>query len=355
METKIIKDEMTPKERMEAYCSGKEVDRIPCCPFCGESFAPHFGYTLDEFNHNPDIIVDTVIKTFKLFRPDNCSIGPGLQGLPEAMGAELEFLKYDIPRISKPAINDYSEIAKLKIVNPYKDGRLKYYIEALERIQDKVGNEVCIGNTVGGPFTTAAFLVGVAKFLKDIRKHPEEIKKVLDIATQSTLSMMDAVMDLGISPGIADPIASCTMISPKIYREFVKPYTTICQEHIAKRMGSGSVMHICGKTKGIWKDMVDTGITGLSLDNCDDIEELKEAEGHRVMIIGNVDPVGVIMNGSKENIEQEVKKCIDKAKDSKNGFILASGCDIPIGTNPQKIHDFINAARIYGRNLKNEF
>lgn len=351
MTIQIPKDEMTPRERMEAFSEGKPIDRVPCCPFTGESFAPYFGYTLREFNHNPKIIADTVIKTFEMFRADNCSIGPGLHGVPEAMGASLTFPENDIPRVSAPAINDYSEINKLEVINPLIDGRLRYYIEALKEIQDKVGREVCVGNTVGGPFTTAAFLVGTAKFLKDIRKHPEEIHRVLEIATQSTIAMMDAVMDLGISPGIADPIASCTMISPKIYREFAKPYTRRCQEHVAKRMGSGSVMHICGKTKGIWTDMVDTGITALSLDNCDDIEELKLEVGHRVTLVGNVDPVSVIMKGSKELIEKEVKICIEKSKNSPNGFILASGCDIPIGTNPEQVHHFLNAARLFGRNL----
>ncbi len=346
---KIPKDEMTPRERMEAFSAGKPYDRVPCCPFNGESFAPYLGYRLSDFNHQSEIISAVVIKTFELFGADNCSIGPGLHGLPEAMGATLFFPEYDIPRVIAPAIANYSQISQLKIIDPHKDGRLHLFIEALKRIQDTVGDQVCIGNTIGGPFTTAAFLIGTEKFLKDIHKDPEAIRQVLEIATESTIAFMDAVMDLGIAPGIADPIASCTMISPKIYREFAMPYAKRCQDHVKKRMGSGSVMHICGKTKGIWNDMVATGITALSLDNCDDIGELKLAVGSQVTLVGNVDPVEIIMKGSREEIELAVKDCIEKTKDSPNGFILASGCDIPIGTDPQKVHDFMNAARKFGR------
>lgn len=345
----IRPDEMTPLERMTAFSQGKPLDRVPCCPFTGESFAPYFGHSIAKFNHSTDVIVDTITKTFELFRPDNCSIGPGLHGLPEAMGCRLAFPENSTPLVTAPALADLRHIGKLTVIDPYRDGRLKYYLEAMKIVQGRLADQVSVGNTVGGPFTTAAFLLGTENFLKELTRNPEGVRELMEIATESTLRFIDAVLDLGISPGIADPIASCTLISPRMYREFVKPYTTRCQNRIIERAGSGSVMHICGKTKGIWGDMVETGITALSLDNCDDIGELREAYGERVAVVGNVDPVGVIMQGTTEEIYEAVRICIEKAAGSPKGFILASGCDIPIGTEPQRIHDFMNGARIFGR------
>ncbi|GKT34035.1 uroporphyrinogen decarboxylase family protein, partial [Aduncisulcus paluster] len=115
---------MTPLERMKAFGSGAAYDRVPCCPFTGESFSNYFGYGLDAYNHDKDIIVDVITKTFEMFEPDNCSIGPGLHGMPEAMGAELKFFENDIPRIGKPGIENYGQIDNLSVVDPYKDGRL---------------------------------------------------------------------------------------------------------------------------------------------------------------------------------------------------------------------------------------
>lgn len=349
MEQRIPQDQMTPRERMEAFSQGLPMDRIPCCPFNGESFAPHFGYSIRAFNHNPEIIADTVIKTFRLFGADNCSIGPGLQGLPEAMGTTLFFPEYDIPRVERPALANYGEIDRLKVVDPAKDGRLRYYLEALKIVQEAVGKEVCVGNTVGGPFTTAAFLIGTERFLRDIRRQPEAVHQVLEIATASVMAFMDAVMDLGITPGIADPMASCTVISPRLYEAFAMPYTQRCEAHIAKRMGSGGVMHICGHTKGIWQQMVATGITAISLDNGDDLGELRAAVGDKVAVVGNVDPVDIIMRGTPQEIDDAVRDCIMKGKGSPKGFILASGCDIPIGTDPLKVQLFMDAARKHGQ------
>jgi uroporphyrinogen decarboxylase len=345
----IPKDQMTPFERMNAFNKGEAIDRVPCCPFTGESFAPYFGHSIAKFNHSTEVIVDTITKTFELFKADNCSIGPGLHGLPEAMGCTLSFPENGTPAVIKSAILDYSDLLGMSVVRPYEDGRLKYYLEAIKVVQERLKGQVNVGNTVGGPFTTAAFLVGTDKFLRDLSKNPEGIHRLLAFATESVMALMDAIMDLGITPGIADPIASCTMISPKVYQEFAQPYTTQCQNHIKKRMGSGGAIHICGKTQKIWSSMVATGVTAISLDNGDDIGELRRAHGHEVALVGNVDPVNVIMKGSTAQIYSAVESCIEKAKGSPNGFILASGCDIPIGTDPQKIHDFINGARLYGR------
>lgn len=349
MTLKIPKDEMTPYERMNAFNKGEPIDRIPCCPFTGESFAPYFGHSIAQYNHSTEVIVDTIIKTFEMFRPDNCSIGPGLHGLPEALGCTLSFPEFNTPAVMQPAITNYDQIAGLKQLDPYKDGRLHHYLEAIKIVQERLYQQVNVGNTISGPFTTAAFLVGTEKFLRDLSRNAEGIDQLLNYATESVIAFMDAVIDLGITPGIADPIASCTMISPKLYERYALPHTKRCQDHIRKRTGGTGAIHICGKTKNIWSHMIATGVCAISLDNGDDIAELRAAHGHEVTLVGNVDPVGVIMKGSTEAIYESVERCIHKAQGSPKGFILASGCDIPIGTAPDRVHDFINGARIYGR------
>lgn len=356
MEYKIIKDQMTPKERMEAFAKGKPMDRILCSPFLAESVSPIFGHTINEYNHSVDALVDVAVGSFDLFRPDSIGFGPGLQGVPEAMGSEVVFPTNNTPYISKPAISDYNEIDKLKPIDPYKDGRIKYFLEALKITQDKLSSVVGVGTSVGGPFTTACFLRGTDKFLRDLTKNKDMAHQLLEISTQSVINYIDAACDIGLAPSLAEPIASSTMISEKKFEEFAKPYLKKCMDRIIERTGGGTTLHICGRTKKIWGHMVDTGIANLSLDNIDDIGELKEVYGDKVCLIGNVDPVDTIMRGSIEDIYNEARECIRKAHDSKCGFILSTGCDVPIGTKPENIKALMDAARIYGSypiNLKN--
>lgn len=345
----IIKpDEMTPKERMEAFSKGKAIDRIPCSPFLGEACAPLFGHTIKEHNHSTKAIIDVAVGSFEMFRPDSIGIGPGLQGIPEAMGGEFKFPENGTPFFSNPVLKDFKDIVKLSPIDPYKDGRISLFLEALKVTNDKIGEEVFVGSSVGGPFTTAAFLRGPENFLKDLSRNPEVIHKLLEITTQSVIRYIDAVCDLGLSPGIAEPMASCSMISSKSFKEFAKPYLKRCMNRIIERRGSGTTLHICGKTKNIWADMVDIGIGNLSLDNIEDIGQLREQFGSEICLIGNVDPVETIMQGTIEEIYEAGRQCIIKAYDSPKGFILSSGCDIPIGTHPDKIKALMDCARIYG-------
>lgn len=346
----IIKsDEMTPRERMEAFSEGREIDRIPCSPFLGEACAPLFGHTIKEHNYSKQAIIDVAIGSFEKFRPDSIGIGPGLQGIPEAMGSEFKFPENGTPYLGKPILEDYRDIGKISPIDPYKDGRISYFLEALKVTNERIGGQVFVGSSMGGPFTAAAFLRGTENFLKDISRNPEMVHKLLEISTQSVLNYIDAICDLGLSPSIAEPIASSTLISAKTFREFAKPYLKRCMDRIIERRGGGTTLHICGKTKKIWKDMVEVGIANLSLDNIEDIGELKEQFGDRVCLIGNVDPVETIMCGTIEDIYNAGKKCIDKAYDSPKGFILSSGCDIPVGTHPDKIIALMDCARIYGQ------
>ncbi|MDR1773769.1 MAG: uroporphyrinogen decarboxylase family protein [Clostridioides sp.] len=344
----IHKDEMTPRERMIAYATGKDIDRIPCNPFLGECLAPIFGHTVREYHHNPDILVDVNIKGFEKFRGDSVAIGPGLSGIPEAMGSHLVYPENSTPIVKSGAIVDYSELSKLEPIDMRNAGRVTNCIESLKKLQEAIGKEVFVGTSVGGPFTAAAFLRGTDIFLRDLTKHREEVHKLLEIATQSVLNYIDAACDLGIAPSLAEPTASGTLISAKNFEEFAQPYIKRCADRIRERTGSGLTIHICGKSKKIWGNMIAAGATSISLDNAEDINDLKEAYGDKVTIVGNIDPVNVIYLGEVEDIYNAAEQCIIKGKDNPRGHILASGCAVPIGTKAENIQAVVDAARIFG-------
>ena len=80
--------------------------------------------------------------------------------------------------------------------------------------------------------------------------------------------------------------------------------------------------------------------------------DLKRASlelGEYVPIAGNVDPVQIIMKGTKQDIFEGVKTCIEQGKLSREGYHLTTGCDIPDGTGIEKVEWFMEAARKYGQ------
>lgn len=349
MNRELGKDEMTPKERMSAFVKGEEIDRIPCIPLMGETQTPLIGKKLSNYYHSPELMAEVEIACFKMFGHDGVGVGPGLHAIPEAMGTKLKFPEKGLPFVCEPVLKDYADLDKLSPADPHRDGRLPLFLKALEIINKEIGDQVNVGSGVGGPFTAAAGLRGTENFLRDLQKNPEMAHRLLELATESALRYIDAVCDLGLTPSIAEPTATGTIISARQFREFAVPYLKKYVERIVERCGKGPSLHICGNSKSIWQGMVDTGAPLLSLDNQVDLAEAKEAVGDKVCLMGNVRPIETVMRGTREQILAEAKECLRKAYDNPKGFILSTGCQIPVGTPPENIIALMDAARTYGR------
>ena len=80
-----------------------------------------------------------------------------------------------------------------------------------------------------------------------------------------------------------------------------------------------------------------------------DLERAARELGQHVPIAGNVDPVEIVMKGTKEDIFEGVRNCIEKGRQAKCGYHLTTGCDIPDGTPIEHMDWFMEAARLYGK------
>ena len=119
-------------------------------------------------------------------------------------------------------------------------------------------------------------------------------------------------------------------------------------DHIhANGGGLPAALHICGKTKPNWEAMLEADFDLWSLDTVD-MGEAREAAGHRVVLDGNVSPANLLKN-TPEEIDAEAREICAKGMGSPCGFILGSGCEVPINTPPANLDALINAARKYGR------
>ena len=85
----------------------------------------------------------------------------------------------------------------------------------------------------------------------------------------------------------------------------------------------------------------------MSLDNIIDLQRAVEEIGNQIPIAGNVDPVQIVMNGTKEEIDQAVAACIQTGEKAKQGYHLATGCDISEKTDSAQIDWFMEAVRNY--------
>lgn len=344
-----MKEEMTPKERVQAFSRGEEIDRLICVPDMGVTMVPFIGVTAKEYYHSAELMANLEIALFKRLRHDGVSISTSLRGVAEAMGSKVGYPDYGISYLIEPAIKSVDEIESLKIIDPLRDGNLPILIEAIRLTRDAIIDEVDVGAAMSGPFSVAASVVGTENLLKWMIKYPKRVHTLMDIIAECNNRYIEEVSKLGVSIGFADPVSSTSLISPKQFREFSLPALQKNINKIKEKTGSAPGIHICGKSKGIWEDVVNAGISNFSIDNAEDLEEAKELIGNRVVITGNVPPVDTVYSGTKEDIFNSVKECIRKGYDSKKGYILSTGCQIPMHTPIEKVEMFMEAGRTYGK------
>ncbi|KEI75652.1 methylcobamide:CoM methyltransferase [Clostridium botulinum B2 128] len=345
----MIKEEMTPKERIVAFSKGEEIDRIICVPDMGVTMAPFIGVTARDYYHSAQLMADLEIALFKRLRHDGASISTSLRGVAEAMGSKVGYPEYGISYLIEPAINSIDEIESLKVVDPLKDGNLPTLLEAIKLTRDALMDEVDVGAAMSGPFSVAASVVGTENLLKWMIKYPKKVHTLMDIVAESNNRYIEEVAKLGVSIGFADPVSSTSLISPKQFREFSLPALRKNINKIKEKTGGAPGIHICGKSKELWEDVVNAGISNFSIDNAEDLEEAKNIMGDRVVITGNVPPVDIVYRGNKEAIFKSVKECIKKGHDSKKGYILSTGCQIPMHTPIENIEMFMEAGKTYGK------
>ncbi len=344
----LIECEMTPKERSLAYAKGERVDRIPCNLTAGETAPLLYGINISDYYFSVKAMVEVEEGLARDTGADNMGMGLGLRTLAEAIGTEMEYFKDNVASVKTPIFNSPSDVANRDLVDIYKDGRLPIMLEAFKVLIDKHGDRRNIGTGSAGPLTLAGNTLGIKKLLKSFIKDPEGARQVMQYSTDVIIKVAkDLWDDFGISFSLAEPLASKNMLRKSTFEEFCLPYLKQCIDAISSWQG-GMLIHICGETRDRWDDIVGLGIKGFWIDNCESMEDLKNAHGDSITIVGNIPPVDVVLYGNQEKINESVKEILSSASDNKGGFCLCPGCTTPVGTSKDNMISIMNAAATYG-------
>jgi uroporphyrinogen decarboxylase len=263
------------------------------------------------------------------------------------MGTKLFFPEDDAPWVDRPILENPADIDKIKVADPWKDGRLPVYLEAAKHVVAEIGEKVFVGCIFAAPFTTASHLRGTETFIRETYKNPGLVQELLELSKASARAMIDALAELGVIPVIVEPVASASLISPRQFEKFAMPHLADIVARAHAR-GLPICLHICGKTQPIIEMMADTGADILSIDQID-MAIAKQLVGHKVGLLGNVKPAETMLKGTPASVMAEVKDIIERAGDSPRGLAVSTGCEMPFNTPPENIDALINATRLYGQ------
>ena len=334
------------KKHMVSALVRRYTDRVPVTVLIGPYCCRLTNYSVKEILQDAKKSSEAHLAFYDRFNPDSLIIYNDIYLEVEALGCELEFPKDDTSHPKTVLLSDKSRLARLKIPDPKKDGRIPYFIEVCERVAAQVRKKAAIGLGHSGPWNIAMHLRGTEALLLDTYSDPVFVHDLMKFSTEVVRTVGDALIEAGFSPSLGEAAASCSLISPQIYCDFIKPYhTELCSYFRSKK--TFPALHICGQIDLIMQDVVETGIGLLSLDAPSSLQRLIETGNRKITVMGNI-PTTLFSTGTRPQMEEAVRDCIDSAAEG-SGYILASGCEIPMNSTEDRIEHFFSYSRQYGR------
>ncbi len=340
-----LHEQMTPKERLDALLEGKPYDRVPCSLNVGNHAAKLLGLKASEFARSVDKQVEGIIASYTEYGVEFLGPHANILGV---LGLKYAYPENSTPYVIEPLIKDPSDLDRLEIPDFRNAEQMQVFWETVKRLKDEIGDEVPISIGMSGAFSGSSALRGIDNFLRDLYQNPEFVHKLLRFVLDCTIAFVKELGKYGVRFGVFDPVSSGSLVSAKIYRTFAKPYHKELIEVMKENGDSHPMLHICGNTTKIWKDMAETGAGILSLDNIIDLEAAKKEVGGQVVLMGNVRPTDTMLLGNPQTVEENVLECIAKAADNPKGYMMALGCGTPLNTPSENIRALVQATRKYG-------
>ncbi len=303
------------------------------------------GLPYSAFAGNAGAIADVFSSGARAVKSDIVFTGSGMGNyLVRAYGAELLDRGSDSPSVQYPIINSIEDIARLDPATMEKDQVVQSIREACLLLTDEMGEEAAVTFNSWAPFTLAGQFCGVDRLMLACLEEPEFAAPLVGACTRLVLAYAAPVLATNRVPvvSLSDPTASGNLISRRIYQQYAMPGTREVAA-LASQHGAATMLHVCGRTQDRLDLMVQTAATGLSLDTVVDLAEARQKVGDQICLVGNVDPVALIERGTPEQVYEAAKQAIAAA--AGGPFILAPGCDIPLGAPLENILAMVRAAR----------
>ncbi len=339
-------DQTTGKQYMLSALKRQHMDRVPTTVLIGPYCSRLTQYSVREILTDARKSAAAHLAFHDRFKPDSLIVYNDIYLEAEAIGCELEFPENGISHPKTLLLDNKSVLARLKVPDPKKDGRIPYFIEVCERVSTHVRKAAALGLGHSGPWNIAMHLRGTESLLLDTFSDPAFVHELMKFSTEVVRTMGDALIEAGFSPSLGEASASCSLISPQIYHEFIKPYhKELCSYFRSKKRFMS--LHICGKIDPIMEDILETGIYLLSLDAGSSLQKLTQLADRKLVIMGNV-PTTHFSSGTRKEMEASIRQCIETAA-AESGYILASGCEIPFDSTEDRIEHFFEYSRQYGR------
>ena len=258
----------------------------------------------------------------------------------EAFGANVLFSDDEVPTVKGRLINDEDEASGLE-VPAVGTARTGIYIDAIRKAKELINDRPVFAGMIG-PFSLAARLLDVSDIMMDCYDEPDMVHAVLEKTTEFLIEYAKAYKAVG-ADGIvmAEPVSG--LLSPTLESEFSSPYVKRIVDAVQDE-SFALIYHNCGDNVPLMmKSILTVGASAYHFGNAVDMQrDIIPSVPEDTLVMGNVDPAGVLRMGSVDTVRETTLSLLEKCAEYPN-FVLSSGCDIPPMTPWENIDAFFAA------------
>lgn len=251
-----------------------------------------------------------------------------------ALGLPVRFPLHESPSIEEHPVSTTEDLEPLRNIDILTDARGWGALETIRLLKYKIDKPLCA--YVAGPFTLTGLLMGANDICMALLDDPVGTSEVIEFSLRIVTRYAKALENVGADMiCVLEPTAM--MLSPDDFKRFSGDYLA----RLSNALKSSVILHICGNTTHLIKEMCATGVQALSLDHAIDLPDVMSDIPDDIVVMGNIDPSGIMLRGSEEQVEN-VSLALLKKMDAYDNFILSTGCDLPPDTPIENIKAFMN-------------
>ena len=257
----------------------------------------------------------------------------------ECFGATIRVFDEEVPTVVGRLIHNENEADALEVplVGTARSG---LFVDSIQKAVQVITDRPVLAGIIG-PFSLAARLLDVTDIMMDCYDEPDMVHTVLKKCTAFLLEYAKAYKSAGAN-GImmAEPVAG--LLSPALESEFSSVYVKQLVDAVQDESFI-VIYHNCGdNTPHMTKSILSIGAAAYHFGNSIDMANMMTKFPPDVVVMGNVDPAGVLRRGTPETVRTATLDVMRKCCYYPN-FLVSSGCDIPPATPWENLDAFFSA------------
>jgi [methyl-Co(III) methanol-specific corrinoid protein]:coenzyme M methyltransferase len=337
--------DITPKERIKRFFNREPIDVMPV--FSGQGMVTiqaieKMGVRFAQIHTSAEYMAHSAMTTAEMFGFDAVIIPYDMCTVPEALGRGASLYENADGVLYPTVPSKWKTLDDVEIDPDFiNKGRMALVDDAIRILKSSSNGKFAVGSWVLGPFTMAGQLLELDVLLKGLKKEKEKVQEFLSKMTDLVIEVARHYQGLGVDyMNIREMGSGTDIISPRMWKILVLNNL----QKVFSALRSPKILHICGSTDMIIELMNECGADALSVDQKNDVVESRRKLGNDVLILGNFDPYGTMVQMDVSEAESVIKKCIDDGVDA-----VWPGCDLWPEVKKENVEAYVRTVREYSK------